>query len=53
MTYDYNAASPDGAPNAPIDWVEEQFPPHVVSRLMETELHTLLAINLPRRAKGY
>jgi hypothetical protein len=24
MTYDYNAASPNGAPNAPIDWVEEQ-----------------------------
>jgi spore germination protein YaaH len=27
MTYDYNAASPNGAPNAPIDWIEEQSSP--------------------------
>lgn len=27
MTYDHNAASPSGAPNAPIDWIEEQSSP--------------------------
>lgn len=25
MTYDHNAASTHGAPNAPIEWVEDQF----------------------------
>ena len=24
MTYDHNTASPAGAPNAPIEWIEEQ-----------------------------
>jgi hypothetical protein len=27
MTYDYNIAAPNGAPNAPIDWVEDQYFP--------------------------
>jgi hypothetical protein len=25
MTYDHNAHSKEGAPNAPMDWIEEQF----------------------------
>jgi chitinase domain-containing protein 1 len=29
MTYDHNAASSHGAPNAPIDWVEDQSLPHL------------------------
>jgi hypothetical protein len=35
MTYDHNTASPQGAPNAPIDWIEDQFVQRHVSLIVE------------------
>jgi hypothetical protein len=49
MTYDHNTASPEGAPNAPIEWIEDQYVLHI----SDVELRIMWEINLPLPGKNY
>jgi len=42
MTYDHNTASPRGAPNAPIEWIEEQYPLHQGCNRLESSRVSLI-----------